>query len=921
MDTMECSHILREVASLSKNANSWRMSRGEQVSHLHQTLLAISNILDYQEDKMHCLKARLEEKTSTCTSETLSAGNLESGYPSAILQLFTQRLALQAKVPSGPRPVSSESLLSRRNQFNHADDSSICEILLDILSSLDHCYHDQWKHSLEQRQTLEKQDTENDPFSGNLSFLGEQCLDLLVQQMNAVRDRCKRLAEEEVAVATAVRASRDANERLLAEDRKSDRGTMSFEECAWRIRERLAGYEESLNRILHDLWDWTDYQGIQVLEENQQLLITPRWVKKLLILALEFQGQRSKSISADVIDRHKRLLKLSSDCFAALPLPLQSTLFQWLWKQPNGPTIFKESAIVNVEQELTQVFNRLVTGSTDGQLSERAREICSVALHCPSSTLQKAIQEAVLNVEAGSLICKVLRRMRFLVDLQLDGKPCFLTELSKYVRTLGERQLSSSEEVNLFKFADNIMQSYNPPSTPANPVTCQPLVHPLHLANCCIWPFLGPGSQDQTHKPGPGPSSQFLAPGSDFQQKAIPKHITLKFLDLVLKNSLFPINEQGQGGIDISVCFSTMLSLCHILQDCTLSEGGDISSNLLIKEMTSDLLERLSAYVQEVHAENLSLCVEWLVDKASHLDWTVRLTLHGLFSDAVPSCHKEVFTCIEEITSSIHPSRPITEAVPLYTVWSCSLIAFFQGARLSSQLSEQFVKSLLGALLPMVSSSRADFYRAVCLGLAQVLPHSSSPEWLTLLETLDLMRKEGLLHVSYTSQFMTSLPLCDITVCQHPLQLSQIFTTVVQLLSGAGFSDWLSNDQWQHITKTYTKVMKKILSSATESISLSASSSAHSCQVFLIGQLFCQSCVVSPCVRESATEQLFVWTLELAMRVEELVSCHSDDDDSVSIRDESYQELKTLIRAIDWLPDGGQRSTLQQKVTAILSKC
>ncbi|XP_063966580.1 gem-associated protein 4-like isoform X2 [Lytechinus pictus] len=921
MNTMECSHILREVASLSKNANSWRMSSGEQVSYLHQTLLAISNILDYQEDKMHSLKARLGEKTSTCTSETFSAGNFESGYPSTILQLFTQRLALQAKVPSGPRPVSSQSLLLRRDQFNHTDDSSICEILLDILSALDHCYHDEWKHSLEQRQTLEKRDTDNDPFSGNLSFFDEQCRELLVHQMNAVSDRCKRLAEEEVAIATAVQASRDAKERLLAKDRKSDRGNMSFEECAWRIKETLAGYEESLNRILHDLWVWTDDQGIQVLEENHQLLITPRWVKKLLILALEFQGQRSKSLSADVIDRHNRLLKLSSDCFAALPLPLQSTLFQWLWEQPNGPTLFKESAVVNVERELTQVFNRLVTGSTDGQLSERAREICSIALHCPSSTLQKAIQEAVLNAEAGTLICKVLRHMRFLVDLQLDGRPCFLTELSKYVRTLGGRQLSSSEEVNLFKFADNIMQNYNPPSTPGNPVTCRPLVHPLHLANCCVWPFLGPGSQDQTHRPGPGPSSQFLVPGSDFQQKAIPKHITLKFLDLVMKNSLFPTKEQGQGGIDISVCFSTMLSLCHVLQDCTVSEGGDFPSNLLIKEMTSDLLERLSAYVQEVHAENLSLCVEWLVDEASHLDWTIRLTLHGLFSNAVPSCHKEVFTCIEKVTSSMHPSQPITESVPLYTVWSCSLIAFFQGAKISSQLSKQFVKSLSRTLLPMASSSRADFNRAVCLGLAQVLPRSSSPEWLTLLETLDLMRTEGLLHVSYTSQFMTSLPLCDITVCQHPLQLSQVFTTVIQLLSGEGFSDWLRDDQWQHITKTYTKVMKKILYSATESIPSSASSSAHSSQVFLIGQLFCQSCVVSQCVPESAKEQLFVWSLELAMRVEELLSCHSDEDDSVSIRDATYQELKTVIRAINWLPESGQRSTLQQKVTALLSKC
>lgn len=45
-------------------------------------------------------------------------------------------------------------------------------------------------------------------------------------------------------------------------------------------------------------------------------------------------------------------------------------------------------------------------------------------------------------------------------------------------------------------------------------------------------------------------------------------------------------------------------------------------------------------------------------------------------------------------------------------------------------------------------------------------------------------------------------------MCQRPLQLSQVFTTVIQLLGEAGFSDRLKDDQWQHITKSYAQLMK-----------------------------------------------------------------------------------------------------------------
>eukprot|EP00057_Strongylocentrotus_purpuratus_P024137 XP_011678611.1 PREDICTED: protein HIRA [Strongylocentrotus purpuratus] len=51
--------------------------------------------------------------------------------------------------------------------------------------------------------------------------------------------------------------------------------------------------------------------------------------------------------------------------------------------------------------------------------------------------------------------------------------------------------------------------------------------------------------------------------------------------------------------------------------------------------------------------------------------------------------------------------------------------------------------------------------------------------------------------------------------------------------------------------------------------------------------------------------------------LEELHCCHSDD--GVVVRDVAHQEMKTLSRAIEWLPRSGQRSTLLQKVSAMSS--
>lgn len=240
MHAMDSIEVLKKVASLSKNAKSWGMSEGEQVSYLHQTLLAISNILDYEEDKLHRFKGIDEEENSVYQSPC--AGMLESGYPSSILQLYSQRLSLQANAPLGFQSVSLQSSLSRREDSNHLDDNSVSLVLLEIVSTLGDLCDDEWKHlsDSEHRQTS---GIKSDPFPTDLSFLDEQCHQLFTQQLNALQGRCKKLAEEEEKVIAAVKTSREVKETLLGKDRDRDGGLFNFEECAWRITERLGGYE------------------------------------------------------------------------------------------------------------------------------------------------------------------------------------------------------------------------------------------------------------------------------------------------------------------------------------------------------------------------------------------------------------------------------------------------------------------------------------------------------------------------------------------------------------------------------------------------------------------------------------------------------------------------------------------------------
>lgn len=240
MHAMDSIEVLKKVASLSRNAKSWGMSEGKQVSYLHQTLLAISNILDYEEDKLHRFRGIVEKENSVY--ESPCAGSLESGYPSTILQLYNQRLSLQANAPVGFQSVSLQSSLSRRDDSNHLDDNSIFLVLLEVVSSLGDLCHGEWKHlsNSEHRQTT---GTKSDPFSKNLSFIDEQCHQLFIQQLNALQGRCKKLAEEEEKAIAAVKSSREVKETLLGKDKDRDGGVVSFKECAWRITERLAGYE------------------------------------------------------------------------------------------------------------------------------------------------------------------------------------------------------------------------------------------------------------------------------------------------------------------------------------------------------------------------------------------------------------------------------------------------------------------------------------------------------------------------------------------------------------------------------------------------------------------------------------------------------------------------------------------------------
>ena len=58
------------------------------------------------------------------------------------------------------------------------------------------------------------------------------------------------------------------------------------------------------------------------------------------------------------------------------------------------------------------------------------------------------------------------------------------------------------------------------------------------------------------------------------------------------------------------------------------------------------------------------------------------------------------------------------------------------------------------------------------------------------------------------SKSMIFSPSFFIAVYRRPLELSQVFTAIVQLLGNACISTSLTQQSWQHITKNYACVMK-----------------------------------------------------------------------------------------------------------------
>lgn len=912
---MDLGSDLITLTPLDENVKSMVMSSSEKMTYLHQTMLAISNILDLEENKVcHSAKSSVPENSGGGKYDGESP---ESRYPSSILQLYKQRLILQGKGTGDHQSTCESFTVPRESAVSDSDHTPFAALLRLVSNLRDLCKTD-WKHLFETRRNSESKGGQNpDPFSTGCCIFDEQSRTLVMQQLEANYNRCQKLAEQE-----AKDRNTPSMEAIERRDDADDGGKcsaigelMTLDECIWRIEERLSGYEEGISRLLTDLKDWKTEQWIKTLEENSQLLIEPRWVKRLFEVGLEFTTQTTGVLAEDEVKTHMRLLKLSSQCFAALPLPLQSILFQWLWDQPKGCDLFQSRDVINVDRELNRVFNQLVTGSGDGQLIEISRDFCSVALHSPSATLCKAVAQAVSNTDAGKLICKVLQCIPFLAHLANRGAPYIVAELTRLLKSLEERKLSSAEELNMFRFFEGLMQSYQAPANSESPMMHPPLVHPLLLAEFCIWPFLGPASANKSCQH----IRQQATPTPEDQQ-GVPIHIVLKLLDLVLENGLASCNDQGLLSFDASLCFSTMLCLCHLLEDCIAADIGDITSSLHIKELTSLLLHKISKHTKEMSKDDVLSGVEWLLGQTADLDWTVGLTINALFSDKHLSCSKNIKMCVGKVAASFAcQSGPSMESVSKYVTWSSSMIAFFLGCRISPQLTELFLKSLPKEHLSCTASTKHDFYRAVCLALAQVLPSSIPSEWLTILGALDCLIAEGVLQVHYTAHFMSSLPMFDLTVGQRPLQLSQVFTTVMQLLCESSISDWPTVHAWQHITKNFTHVMKEILDTTTICQS-SPSSSTHMAQVFLIGQLFCQSCLICGRVPESGSEQIFVWCLELLMRMEEMMGCHGNDDAAVSaaVNDAAYHEFKTMSRAVESLPNVAQKSTLQQKLGALL---
>ncbi|XP_033643327.1 gem-associated protein 4-like [Asterias rubens] len=652
-----------------------------------------------------------------------------------------------------------------------------------------------------------------------------------------------------------------------------------LEEAIGKVDGRLNEYEDYLGQLMssHDLWE--EESWIECLERNTAILANPRFVKQLIDIVMVMDQQY---FSEGII---QRVLKVFLGSYAPLPFLLQNTLRDHLWTQSAGVTIFTRHPVQNVDHELTSLFNRLVALAQGLENTEVFQALSCVAIQSPTKTLHQAVQRAVSNASVCQAVCQVLQAMPSLATFKLHGDQwpllCHLI-----LETGGNLSTSTNEEANLLQLVTTLLQPYRPFLDPLGPFWMPPVLSTRAVCQVCVLPNLE------------------TSPQNGGRMDILTALKLLKELLNIRDNSDAMINVLGSSPFPIMLCLCDLLDGCHLLWDgvVTATQSTDM------KEVVLCLLGRIARIIKEKHNQGNNCAehgVAWLLNRVSvTLHWTTSLYVNELMSELLPQQKKTIPECLFDICnfpdSSWYPvaSDDTSRALPLVE----TLTDLLQCSRVSDKMVDILVQGLQVKEIPHQS-----FQEAITLALVQVLPHCIMGEWQCIMGMLKQLLANEILCVPCSTQYLTELPMVNISGFKVHLSLSQLLLSVMQLLTSPCCQDWATPQLLHHVTRCHVNTMQSL----TPEI-LTSDLHNESASLFVIGQFFCHTCeVISVLPTHELKEQVFVLTLQFMSHLEEMMN-HSKDVNQEWTNQKALLELVANQKLA-----GEQKKTLLQKITNI----
>ncbi|XP_043910228.1 gem-associated protein 4 isoform X2 [Protopterus annectens] len=642
------------------------------------------------------------------------------------------------------------------------------------------------------------------------------------------------------------------------------------------IDERMDRYKEVCSVFASaSSWASSTEEWISCIERNKVIFTEQNLVLKLIAAVM------SEACLGSSNDKLKRIMAVTLDCFSELSVVDQNSILVHIISAYGPKGLCTRTGIPeDFQKELNLSFNCITQSEGDLTITKAASSVARVLLLHPEATLQKACHLAVVNLGAQKLLAEILKNL-----LAPSAKECSssVTLGSLLIGCLKEaawEKLTSDIEVTQFlDFLSSLMQPYES--------SC-PLLCPNDVVKHFVLPHL--------------------------MENYSNLELSLQILKRALhQDSGKQLTEQW---IINTSPFPLVFSLCCLLDGfikCWQEGSGEVHPpSIETRDLLIYVLEQICSLAEQVAAafpETRSRSLLWLHRKTENLDWTVRLRLRsiycGYFKNEVPSTLFEVCKLSDYEWSPLNISE---------YGQGTGLLAWMECCCSSADVMEEMISSL------NVDQKNPDeinmFSKGFLIALVQVMPWCSQNEWKRLAYVVKKLLQKEYLHVPYTLEYVTVMPLLNLRPFACELQFSVLLLRAFQFLCSKSCSDWLPVQGWTYVAKLYSNSISDVLESVKSKCTLQETNEdqnanlAQEC-IFVFIQLFCHVLHITVMMPEGTTEPLYVLALKVLSQYE--AQCMMDNS---AIQALTRANEKYFLQSIaEHMKNEEQRTTLLQKIS------